>query len=409
MAARLGLAIAALLFCLAPAVGAEQTATPAAEAAQAGPAAAAEGGPASPSAASAQPELTPEEQRDADIGKSAAEELEKQFKVAADSPELPRLTAIVEAIRPVTQKPKQSYQVKVLEDKAINAVSLPGGYLYFTQGLLKAVESDDELAAVTGHEMAHICLAHSRRLMGVDQRYQTVLGSVLLASILSNSEALNPGAVAAVGSLVAQDALNHYGREAEEEADHQAVLYLKATGKYNPVAMLTVVEGLARMEGSEGNPELGIAKTHPYGKERVEAVSRQLEELGIPLERRRVTHSLVAEASAVQRSDREIGELRLNGRVVFQPGVALDGASPVARAESAASRLNELLLVNLQLLEVAAVDDGEAVDLVARGEVIATITPEDAAFHQSEVKALAEKAMEAIRLGFSEERVRRAY
>jgi hypothetical protein len=294
------------------------------------------------------------------------------------------------------------------------------------------VESDDELAAVAGHEMAHICLSHSRRLMGVDQRYQTVLGSVLLASILSNSEALNPGAVAAVGSLVAQDALNHYGREAEQEADHQAVLYLKATGKYHPVAVLTVVEGLARMESSEGNPELGIGKTHPYGKERVEAISRQLEELGIPLERRRVTHSLVADASAVSKSDHEIGELRLNGRVVFQPAVALDGASPVARAQSAAGRLNELLLANLQLLEITAVpcraampaptaqeappepqftavNDGDSVALVARGQVIATITPEDAAFHQTEVKALAEKAMEAIRRGFSEERVRRAY
>jgi predicted Zn-dependent protease len=395
MAARFALAIAAVLFCLGPAVGAEQTPTPTAQTEQA----------ASP----AQPELTPEEKRDADIGKSAAEELEKEFKVAADSPELPRITAIVEAIRPVTQKPGQTYQIKVLEDKALNALSLPGGYLYFTQGLIRAVESDDELAAVAAHEMAHICLSHSRRLMSRDERYQMILGSVLLASILSNSEALNPGAVASVGSLVAQDALNHYGREAEQEADHQAVLYLKATGKHNPVAMLTVVEGLARMESSEGNPELGIQKTHPYGKERVEAVSRELEGLGVPIERRRVIHSLVADASAVNNNDSEIGELRLNGRVVFQPAVALDGASPVARAQQSADLLNKLLLANLQLLEVTTADDGDAVDLVARGQVFATITPEDAAFHQNEVEALAEKAMAAIRLGFSEERVRRAY
>jgi hypothetical protein len=379
-------------------VGAEQTATPPAETqGTATPAQSASGG------------LTPEEKRDADIGKSAAEELEKEFKVAVDSPELPRITAIVEAIRPVTQKPQQTYQIRVLEDKAINALSLPGGYLYFTQGLLRAVESDDELAAVTAHEMAHISLSHSRRLMSMDQRYQMVLGSVLLASILTNSESVNPGAVAAVGSLVAQDALNHYGREAEQEADHQAVLYLRATKKYNPVAMLTVVEGLARIESSEGNPELGIQKTHPYGKERVEAVSRELEELGIPLERRRVTHSLVANASAVNNNDREIGELRLNGRVVFQPAVALDGTSPVARAQQSADLLNKLLLANLQLLEVTTANDGDAVDLAARGQVFATITPEDAAFHHSEVKALAEKAMATIRLGFSEERVRRAY
>ena len=356
-----------------------------------------------------QPQMTPEEKRDADIGKSAAEELEKQFKVVTDSPALPRLTALVDKIGSVTQKPRQTYHIKVVDDKAINAFSLPGGYLYFAQGLIDAVESDDELAAVAGHEMAHVCLSHSRKLMGRDQRYQTILGSIVLASVLSNSEGVNPGAVAAVGSMVAQDALNHYGREAEMEADHQAVLYLKASAKYNPVAVLTVVEGLARMESSEGNPDLGVYKTHPYGKERVEAVTKDLEELGIPIERRRVIRSLVAEAIAVTKGDKEIGELRLNGRTVFQPAVALDGASPIARAQQSADLLNKLLLENLQLLEISAAEQDGSTQVLARNQILFTVTPEDAAFHQTEVKALADKGVEAIRLGFSEERVRRAY
>ncbi|MFB3883064.1 MAG: M48 family metalloprotease [Armatimonadota bacterium] len=365
--------------------------------------------PAATVEAAKQPEMSREDQRDAEIGKSASEELEKQVKVVADSPDVQRLTAIVDRIKPITEKPNQVYHIKVIEDGDINAFSLPGGYLYFTTGLLKAVESEDELAAVAGHEMAHICRAHSRRLMSRDQRYQMVLGSLVLASILSNSEGVNPGAVAVVGGLVAQDALNHYGREAELDADHQAVLYLKATGQYNPVAVLTVVEGLARLESERGNPELGVLKTHPYGKERVEAVSRQLQELGLPLERRRVTKSLRAEAVAVAKGDAEIGELRLNGRVVFQPAVAVDGVSPVARAQQSADLLEKLLLENLELVEISTAQQDGVAQVLARGQVVLAITPADAQFHQKDVGALRDQAMEAIRLGFSEERVRRAY
>ncbi|MFB3882080.1 MAG: M48 family metallopeptidase [Armatimonadota bacterium] len=400
MTARCLRIIAILALAACPALAADQqTPPPAATEAQTAP-------PAPPEA---EPELTPEEKADADIGKSASEELEKEFRVAKDSPAVPRIAAVVEAIRPFTQKPKQVYHIKVLEDRAINALSLPGGYLYFTQGLLDAVESDDELAAVAAHEMAHICLSHSRRLMNRDKRYTTILGSVVLAAILGNSDAVNPGAIAAVGSLVVRDAINHYGQEAEQEADQQAVLYLRASRQYNPVAVLTVVEGLARIESSEGSPELGIEKTHPYGRERAEAVTHELQQLGVPIERRRVTKSLVAEAGSVTQGERAIGELRLNGRVVYQPAVAVDGASPVARAQQSADLMNSLLLANLELLEVTMIQNGSATEIDARGQRLLLITPEDAEFHQATVADLSRKAMQAIGMSFAEERVRRAY
>jgi len=354
-------------------------------------------------------ELTKEEKAEADIGRSAAEELEKKFKLIEDSPALPRLAGIVRKLRPVTQRPQQGYELKVVDSKAINAFSLPGGFIYFTRGLLEAVESEDELAAVAGHEMAHVCLAHSRKLMSKDEKYQRVLGALLVVSILSNAEGVDPGAIATVAGLVAQDALNHYGREAEFEADHEAVLYLKESARYNPVAVLTVVEGLARLEGSQGNPELGVFLTHPYGKQRVEAVTEALEALGLPIERRRVTRSLVAEAAHVVTEGREMGELRLNGRVVFQPAAEVDGLSPMARAEGSAAVFNELLLENLRLLEIMQVAEGDSVLIGARGETLLRITPEDAAVHESEVAALAQQAMTAIRLGVSEEKVERAY
>ena len=385
--------------------------------------------PQEPAAQAAPAEVSPEDKSDEEIGKSAAQEMEKQFKVVENPPEMPRIEAVIAQIRPVTEKPNQTYKAKVIASKAVNAFSLPGGYLYYTQGLLDALESEDELAAVSGHEMAHICLNHSRKLMGKDERYKKILGPVVLAAIIAEmsrpnylpqsreqerqerdaSHGIDPIAIAAVGSLVVQDALNHYGREAELEADHQAVRYLKESKRYNPVAMLTVAEGLARLEGGLPQVEMGILQTHPVGEERIEPIERQLQELGVPIERRRVTKSLVAEAQCLTQDGREIGELCLNDRVVFQPAVELDGLSPPARAQHSAEVFNALLLADLQLLEVMLVQEGDSARVAARGETILTIAPADAAFHSATVEALAGQAMEAIRFGFQEEKVKRAY
>ncbi len=355
-------------------------------------------------------EPSPQEKADAEIGKRAAEQVAKQFSLIEDSPELPRIAGIVESLRSSTQKPGQTYKVHVIDSAALNAFAIPGGYVYYTTGLLQAVESEDELAAITAHEMAHICLDHSRRLMSKDERYQKILGPLVLVSILSGSEAIDPGKIAMIGAHVVQDALNHYGREAELEADHNAVLYLKQCEQYHPVAMLTVLEGLAHLEHGRPQVDMGVFQTHPGSRARVDAVLAQLDELGIPIERRRVTESLVAEAGTVPPEEGETGELRLNGRVVFQPAAELDGVSPVSRAKRSAEVLNSLLLANLQLLEIAVVveDDG-GVWVGARGETILAIAEADASFHGATVVELADRSMEAIRLGFQEERVRRAY
>ncbi len=382
----------------------------------AGPGSAAEQAAGTP-AASGSVEMTPEEKADADIGKSADEAVAKQFKMIKDSPALPRITAIVDRLRPVTQKPHLSYQVKVVDSKAINAFSLPGGYLYFTQGLLDAVESDDELAAVAGHEMAHVCLGHSRKMMSKNDRYNRILGPIVLGSILSRSSSVDPGAIAMVGSLVVEDALNHYGRGAELEADHNAVLYLNASKVYNPVAMLTVAEGLARLEGGEAPVQQGVFQTHPYPEERIAAITSELNDLKIPIERRRVTKSLTAVAVAVTVEGREIGELRLttSGGVepwsasVFQPAVEVAGNSPLTRAQRASDAFNRLLLSDLRPLEVTLTQAGEQTLVQARGQTLFAITPEDADFHKSTVEKLAQQAMQVIQAGFQQEKVGRAY
>ncbi len=367
---------------------------------------------AAPAAAATSPEppLTPEEKVEAEIGKKAAEGIDKEIKLLDKYPGLPHVQEVIEKIRPFTEKPYQKYSVKIIDSRAVNAFSLPGGYLYFTKGLLEAVESDDELAAVAGHEMAHVCLSHSRKVMERDERYNKILAPIVMAAILGQKgSGINAGEVATIGNLVKTDVVNRYGREAETEADRDAVHYLHTSKIYNPVAMLTVTEGLARIEQAAPGPDPGVFQTHPYAKERVAAVLAQLRELKVPVERGRVQKGLVVVAGPMTVEGTEIGEIRLGEQVVFRPAVEADRLSPVARAQRCAELLNPMLLTGIELIDFSTATRGEAVVVLARGEILFTITPEDAAFHKSTVEGLSQQAMRAIQLAFYGEGVRRAY
>jgi beta-barrel assembly-enhancing protease len=367
------------------------------------------GTPAVATDAAAAPPMTAEEKSEAEIGKKASEEVEKEYKVIKDAPDLPRLQAVVEAIRPFTERPKQQYTLKIVDSGAINAFSLPGGYIYFTKGLVAAVESDDELAAVAGHEMAHVCLSHSRKLMARDDRYNKILGPLVLAAILGQSSGVNAGEIAAMGSLVKTDALNHYGRAAELEADHNAVRYLHDCSKYNPVAVLTVVEGLAKIDETTPGPDAGAFLTHPLPQERIDAVTSELNELKIPIERPKVIKWVKATAATATKDGQEIGELKLGDQVVWQPAATVGGQSPAARAQQAASLLTPMLLTNLDAVDISRSAREGAVRFLARGEEIFAITPEDAAFHKSTVEQLSDQAMQAIRQAYFTVKIQRAY
>src|SRR5436853_7602108 len=84
--------------------------------------------------------------------------------------------------------------------------------------------------------------------------------------------------VLAAGQLVQIATMTGYSRRLEAEADRVGVEAL-VDSKYNPVAMLTLMQKLARDERLRGNPDYGIFQDHPYSNERVAAIKTQLEKL----------------------------------------------------------------------------------------------------------------------------------
>jgi predicted Zn-dependent protease len=181
----------------------------------------------------------------ATISFRAERELGKQFDLAARR-QLPLITdpevvAYVDTIgqRIVRQLDDSffQYQFSVVRDGSVNAFAVPGGYIYVHSGLLLRAASDDEVASVLGHEIAHVHAHHLARQQEATQlmNYASLLG-ILLAVI-------NPAA-AAVATAANATATLKYTREFEQEADLLGVRYMQKAG-YDPHAMLDFFKKLA--------------------------------------------------------------------------------------------------------------------------------------------------------------------
>lgn len=360
------------------------------------------------------------EDAEAKIGKSAAEQIEKEMKVVQAPEQMARLEKIVARLAPFAQRPQvkvvqdagakepaATYAVKILGVGDINAFSLPGGYIYITEGALKAVESDDELAAILGHEMAHYVHKDGMDLLRREAKLNTQVGLALLAAVLAG-KSVDPGQVALFGGLLKTAILHGYGRDAEYNADHDGLIYVQKAG-FNPVAMLTVVEGFARLEDTQPNVEMGIFQTHPYPRDRAARLVAQLESVHVPINRRLVTRSLVVQVKEAQRDHNTVGQILLDSGLVFETAVGQNGKTATERATEIGGRLMRQIMDNLQGWEIRVGQGADDTAIYARGEPLLQVLPEDAALQKTSPDALAREVLARLQMAFWKETVERAY
>ena len=156
------------------------------------------------------------------------------------------------------------YKFTILNDDMINAFALPGGFIYITRGMLMHMNSESELAAVLGHEIAHVTEKHALR-RNARGKGISVLNTVLAA--VSGQPALYE-----LGSMFGGVLLSGYSREFELDADEVGARYMAKAG-YSPTAMLNTIEILkskdrieieqARLENREPKVYHGFLSTHP--------------------------------------------------------------------------------------------------------------------------------------------------
>ena len=223
--------------------------------------------------ASAMRKLVPAET----LEKSATQQYEQllaqakaQKALAADNnPQLIRLRAIAARLIPYTYPWNERarswrWEVNLLGSKQINAFCMPGGKIAFFSGILDQLKlTDDEVAMVMGHEMAHALREHSRARLAKTQA--TNLGISLGASLLGLGDV---GRTAA--NLGSQLLTLKFSRSDETDADLVG-LELAARAGYNPQASISLWEIMGKATGQQG---LQFLSTHPSGPNRI----RELQE-----------------------------------------------------------------------------------------------------------------------------------
>lgn len=155
------------------------------------------------------------------------------------------------------------FEFHVIQDDAtVNAFAIPGGDIYVTTGLLKAADSEAELAAVLSHEVAHVTQRHIARQLAVNYGIST-LANLALGGSAGQLQQLVTG-------LLANGYLLKYSRDDEREADAVGMKYLVSSG-YSPYGYVSFFEELS----NSPQPPL-LLSSHPHPEERVLNARREI-------------------------------------------------------------------------------------------------------------------------------------
>ncbi len=190
-----------------------------------------------------------------------------------DDPELDRyIDDIGQRMAEKTHRSHLKYSFKVLDTPVVNAFAVPGGYVYFTRGILCYFNNEAEFAGVLGHELGHINARHSAKQYSKAQLAQLGLG---LGMVLSE----NFRRYAGLAQFGVQMMFLKFSRDNEREADDLGVLYSVRDG-YDALNMASFFETLERMHPSSGANALPEwFSTHPNPVDRIGAIERKAAEL----------------------------------------------------------------------------------------------------------------------------------
>jgi predicted Zn-dependent protease len=216
-------------------------------------------------------ELTPENEYY--IGRAVAANIATNYKVDASNKALQTyLNKICTALTLNSPKPEiyNGYHVAVLNTTEINALSTSGGHIFITKGLLACTSTEDEIASVLAHEIAHIQLQHSLKAIK-NARFvnAATTGISAAAGTLNETKSIfNDSVQESVNAMVT----NGYGQSQEFDADSLAIALLQSAG-YEPTSILGMLETLKK---NQKTGEAGYGKTHPTPESRITNVNKSI-------------------------------------------------------------------------------------------------------------------------------------
>lgn len=214
---------------------------------------------------------TPEQE--AQMGFAAFTQLKQSGKVSGDPVVNEQVQRVARRLIPQVNVPGAQWEVVVFDDPTPNAFALPGGKIGVHTGILAVTQTDDALAAVLGHELAHVTLRHGGQR--VSQQLMVALGTTAVDVGLAMNDVRERGAImSGLGVGASVGIVLPFSRSNEYEADRYGLLYM-ARADYNPEEAVAFWQRMKELSARSGGKPPEWLSTHPADDNRI-AQLRQL-------------------------------------------------------------------------------------------------------------------------------------
>jgi predicted Zn-dependent protease len=207
------------------------------------------------------------EEQEIAMGREADPQIVAQFGLYEDANLQAFINEKGKQMAAVSHRPELNYTFRIVNSEVLNAFAVPGGYVYFTRGIMAHFNNEAEFAGVLGHEIGHITARHS-----VSQQTRATLGQLglIVGMVVSPTFAqFGQAASQGLGLLFLK-----YGRDAERQSDDLGVEYSSKIG-YDAKEMADFFNTLQRKGEEAGAQELpGFLSTHPNPGDRNTSVAK---------------------------------------------------------------------------------------------------------------------------------------
>lgn len=205
------------------------------------------------------------EEQELAMGREADPQIVAQFGLYENAALQSFITEKGKAMAAISHRPNIPYSFKIVDSEVINAFAVPGGYVYFTRGIMAHFNNEAEFAGVLGHEIGHIAARHSveQQRNALFSQLGLIAGIVIAPELAQFAEPLSQG----LGLMMLK-----FGRDAERESDKLGVEYSTKIG-YDAHQMAQFFSTLERKGAESGSAELpNFLSTHPNPGERLQTV-----------------------------------------------------------------------------------------------------------------------------------------
>lgn len=215
---------------------------------------------------------------DAELEAEAAKEfarIKAQAPLTTDQDVIDYIACVANAVVSVLDPPDNElhWEMAIVETQELNAFVMPGGKIVVYEGILRAAKDQHQLAAVIGHEIAHVTAEHTKRKLLTGGGKSMEIGIQVAAVLLGGG---NYGATYTAQEMLNQGAmygiLLPYKRSQETEADVIGLEYMARAG-FDPRSAVPLWQNMQEEAGGEGPAE--FASTHPSSENRIESLISQ--------------------------------------------------------------------------------------------------------------------------------------